>query len=455
MAGVFSSGEFVANPGDIEVRFQLHDAQRVIFNDPHQYKVVAAGRRFGKTFLAAISCIIEGLKDVNDRGIELDASSECLYMAPTFEQAKTIFWPILKQLAAPVTAGTHENTGLLTLVNGVRIRLAGMDNPDRRRGMKLRFAVMDEYADMPAMAWDEIIEPALMDTDGGALFIGTPKGRNHFYEKFLLGQVNHDDVWAAFSFTSRDNTIMPSAARDRMYNDPTKSVAIIKQELEANFISLGGGEFNAKNLRYMTTEPDDGYFVVTVDLAGFSTPDGRGRAKERRDNTAITQIKISRYGWWIKKIDYGRWDVRETALRIMRAAQECHAARIGIEKGALMNAAMPYLEDRMREFPGYFRVIEPLTHGNQRKEERILWSMQGRLDNHRIMVNADSSVSPLQQPMWLQKFIQELSDFPDPHAQDDVIDAVSYADQLGGTIFMDLDKIMTDDWEPLDVIAGY
>lgn len=439
----------------IDLKFKLHDAQRAIFNSSFQYLVVAAGRRFGKTFLAAIMCIVEALKSENARGISLDTSSEVLYMAPTFEQAKTIFWPILKELARPVTASTHENTGLLTLINGVRIRLAGMDNPDRRRGMKLRFAVMDEYADMPAFAWDEIIEPALMDTDGGALFIGTPKGRNHFYDKFLLGKAEHDGVWKSFAYTSRDNTIMPSAARERLYNDPTKSRQIIEQELEANFITLGGGDLKPDNLVYRTVEPDDGRYVVVVDLAGFSTPQGRGKAKERRDNHAIAQVKLTRFGWWIKHIDYGRWDTREVALRILRAAQSCHASQIGIEKGALMNAAMPYIEDRMREFPGYFRVIEPLTHGNQHKEDRILWALQGRLDNGRIMINADPNLSPMQQPLWVQKLIQELGDFPDPNAQDDVIDAVSYADQLGGTVFGTASHWVYDDWEPLDTTAGY
>lgn len=439
----------------IELKFKLHEAQREIFNSRFQYLVVAAGRRFGKTYLAAIMCIVEALRDENARRVALDSSSEVLYMAPTFEQAKTIFWPILKELAAPVTAGTHENTGLLTLVNGVRIRLAGMDNPDRRRGMKLRFAVMDEYADMPAFAWDEIIEPALMDTDGGALFIGTPKGRNHFYDKFLAGTREHGGVWKSFSYTSRDNTIMPSAARDRMYDDPTKSQQIIQQELEANFITLGGGELKPDKLIYRPMEPERGYYVVTVDLAGFAQPQGRGKAKERRDNTAICQVKITPWGWWIKNIDYGRWDVRETAIRILRAAQGCHAAKIGIEKGALLQAVQWQLEDVMRKYPGYFRAIEPLTHGNQRKEDRLLWALQGRLDNSRIIINADSDTPPMQQPKWVQKLIQEMGDFPDPNSQDDVIDALAYTDQMGGTVFMDADDLVVDDWQPLDPVSGY
>ena len=155
MKGTYDSGTF--ETGDITLDFALHAGQQAIYNSEAQYKVVAAGRRFGKTILAAVMCIIEGLKEVNDQGIPLGTDSEVMYMAPTFDQAKGIFWPILKEWARPVTLETHENTGVLTLINGVRIRLKGMDNKERARGFKLRFAVMDEYADMPASAWDEVI----------------------------------------------------------------------------------------------------------------------------------------------------------------------------------------------------------------------------------------------------------------------------------------------------------
>ena len=417
--------------------------------------MVAAGRRFGKTILAAVMCIIEGLKEVNDQGIPLGTDSEVMYMAPTFDQAKGIFWPILKEWARPVTLETHENTGVLTLINGVRIRLKGMDNKERARGFKLRFAVMDEYADMPASAWDEVIEPALMDTDGGALFIGTPKGKNHFYEKFMHGLTGDDPHWESFNFSSRDNPAMPDAARSRMYNDPTKSQAVIEQELEANFISLGGGELKPEELILDLVEPADGYWVVSADLAGFVAVDrGKYKAKKRLDETAIVLAKVCRKGWWIKDIRHGRWNTRETALQLVLAAKEVHATRVGIERGSLMNAVMPYLEDVMRQYGTWFQV-EPTTHGNQHKEERIIWALQGRMEKGRVFVNADPD-KPAERPEWLRRLQEQMGDFPDPLAHDDLLDALAYVDQLGGTVFTtDWGRAEVETWQPTDELSGY
>lgn len=453
--GTFIQSEYITE-GDIDLHFGLHPGQQAIYNSEAQYKVVAAGRRFGKTILAAVMAIVEGLKTVNDQGIELGPDSEVMYMAPTFDQAKGIFWPILKEWARPVTGAIHENTGVLTLVNGVRIRLKGMDNKERARGFKLRFAIMDEYADMPASAWDEVIEPALMDTDGGALFIGTPKGKNHFYEKFMYGLTGDDPHWESFNFSSRDNPAMPSAARDRMYKDPTKSRAIIEQELEASFISLGGGELNPEELVMLPNEPADGYWVVSVDLAGFVQVDrGVYKPKKRLDETAIAVVKVCKRGWWVKEIIHGKWDTRQTALQIVLAAKGVDAVKIGIEKGSLMNAAMPYIEDVMRQYGCWFK-IEPTTHGNRHKEERILWAVQGRLERGRIYVNEDPEKPIIEREDWIVRLMEQMGDFPDPLAHDDLLDALAYVDQLGVTIFNTEYRVSKyDTWQPLDEDAGY
>ena len=94
-------------------------------------------------------CILAGTQDVNERGRRLGTDAEVVYIGTTLEQARRNAWNLFKEFAGPIASKIHENTAVLTLQNGVRIRLLGMDNPDAARGMKLRFAVMDEYADMP------------------------------------------------------------------------------------------------------------------------------------------------------------------------------------------------------------------------------------------------------------------------------------------------------------------
>ncbi len=435
----------------------MHPGQVQIYNSPALYKVCAAGRRFGKTWLAAMLCIIQGLATVNIRGLPLDDSSEVMYMAPTFEQAKGIFWPVLKKLAEPVTLQVHENTGVLTLINGVRIRLKGMDNPDRARGFKLRYAVLDEYADMHAGAWEAIIQPALMDCEGGALFIGTPKGKNHFYKLYVKAEEDKPGVddfldWAAFKFSSIDNPTIPDTSLKRMYENENYSSDLRAQELDADFLAGSDGMLKATWWKYDLKEPSDGYWVVSVDLQGF-TMDRITKKKVRADDTCITIAKICKRGWWIKEQVSGKWDTRQTALEIILAARRCGAARIGIEKGALMYAVMPYLEDVMAQYRQFY-LIEPLSHGNQQKELRVQWAIQGRLEKGRIILNCDPEARAWERPDWVNKLIEQSADFPNPATPDDCPDSLAYIDQLATTIFMDVtDQHIGkgyDEWEPLD-----
>lgn len=146
------------------LHFPLHEAQLEIFNSPARYKVVAAGRRFGKSHLAAVTLILKALEETNHAGYDIH-DKEVYYIAPTFEQAKKIIWPKLKDLAKLVREGgviesTIENTAVMTLVNGRRISIKGADRPDSLRGVGLSYVVLDEYAFMKPDVWSMIIRPA-------------------------------------------------------------------------------------------------------------------------------------------------------------------------------------------------------------------------------------------------------------------------------------------------------
>jgi len=158
-----------------EINIDLHPAQLEIFNSEKRFKVVAAGRRFGKSRLAAWILLIKALQS---------DEKDVFYIGPTFQQAKDIMWLMLKELGEPFIAAAHENTAVLTLTNGRRIYLKGSDRPDTLRGVGLAYVVLDEYASMKPVVWEQIIRPTLADVRGGALFIGTPAGKNHFYDLY-------------------------------------------------------------------------------------------------------------------------------------------------------------------------------------------------------------------------------------------------------------------------------
>lgn len=437
----------------------LHPGQAAIYNSKARFKVVAAGRRFGKSHLGALTLGIEALRTTNERGYVLTPEHGVYYIAPTFDQAKRVMWPKLRGTLGYEASGgliRNENTndGWIELINNRRIYIKGADNPDSLRGIGLSYVVLDEYADMKKNVWQEIIELALTDVEGAALFIGTPKGKNHFYQLFMQALEYVFDpakdaypVYEAFHFKSMDNPFLKERELKRMMEGDDRPLDIVRQEIEASFISGGGAVLKPewfKVIPYSPLSPGSaatGSVYITVDLAGFAKQ--QGNKILRTDESVIIVTYVTEEGWTVLSLQHGHWDPRECALRIVRTAGQYTGARLGIEKGALLNAVGPYLNDYMREF-NRFITPEALTHGNAKKTDRIQWALQGRAERGKIkLVKGD----------WNNYLLEQISDFPDPLAHDDGIDALAYVDQMATTNYTDIADV--PEWEPLDIDAGY
>jgi hypothetical protein len=285
-----------------------------------------------------------------------------------------------------------------------------------------------------------IIRPALTRVEGGALFIGTPDGKNHFYHLWLLAMSGTDPEWAGWHFPSTDNPHLPLAEITAMKSRMT--TARFRQEMEAAFEAGGGRVLDTKNVPTVKSIPGDAPRYIACDLAGFEPTEG-GRKLERLDYHALAVVAVTESGWVIEDIIYGKWDVRETALRIVKAFRDYRPVKIGIEKGMAMNAVMPYLNDEQNRLHTYFNV-EPLTHGNKAKTDRICWALQGRMEKGRLsIVHGD----------WNKLFIEQAEDFPSPLVHDDLLDAVAYIDQIADPFFDGPDVVNT--WTPMDLISGY
>lgn len=425
-----------------DITFNLHPAQLEIFESDVRFKVVAAGRRFGKSYLSAVMLILEGLKEENEHGYDLKGK-DVYYVAPTFQQGKDIMWNLLKELGKDVIKQTYENTGMATLINGRRIHIKGSDRPDTLRGVGLSFVVLDEYASMRPEVWEQILRPTLADVKGDALFIGTPAGKNHFYDLFI--EADNDEEWETFSYLSTDNPFLDSKEIESARS--TMSLQSFKQEFEASFQSFGGNIFLDE---YIKVDPDnaagyDGTWFLSVDLAGFADIAGNLNAKLKRlDQTAISCVKVGTDGWYVDDILTGRWGIRETSLQILRACQKYRPTCVGIEKGALKNAVDPYLQDQMKRLNIFPNIIET-THGSQKKIDRITWALQGRFQNGRIAFNEGS---------YLKPFRDQMIDFPNPMSHDDMLDSLAYIDQIANVNYSIYQEGYDDEWEPLDAIAG-
>lgn len=414
-----------------ELNIDLHPAQLQIFNSTKRFKIVAAGRRFGKSYLSAWILLIKAIQS---------DSKDVFYIAPTFQQAKDIMWAMLKDLGKDLIAQAYENTAVLTLINGRKIYLKGSDRPETLRGVGLAYVVLDEYASMKPQVWEQIIRPTLADVKGGALFIGTPAGKNHFFD--LYKDAFEDDDWDSFQFTSTDNPFLPP--EEIVAASKTMSSMSFRQEFEASFETNSGGIFKEEWFQ-VAEEPKEGHYVIAVDPAGFeSIEKERNLKRSRLDETAIAIVKIDRDKWWVKDILHGRWNVKECAKKILSSAMKVESATVGIETGSLRNAILPYLEDEMRTEGKWVTIIE-LRHGGKKKTERITWALQGRMEHGQISFN--------DQRKW-KTFLGQMNDFPNHLAHDDLLDALAYIDQVSVSDFAHSIEL-ADDWEVLDNVAGY
>jgi len=416
-----------------ELKVELLPWQQEVFDSPVRFKIVAAGRRTGKSRLAAWMLIINALQ--TDKG-------HVFYVAPTQGQARDIMWNTLLDLGGPVVASSHVNNMQIKLINGATISLKGADRPETMRGVSLKFLVLDEYADMKPSVWETVLRPALADQKGEAMFIGTPLGRNHFYELFKYGELSDDPTYQAWHFTSYDNPLLDPEEIDTAKK--SMSSYAFRQEFMASFEALGSEIFKEDWVKFTDEEPEVGDYYIAVDLAGFADVAGKAKGKASKlDNTAIAIVKANTDGWYVADILYGRWDIKKTARKIFEAVCEYQPVAVGIEKGALRNAVLPYLTDLMKSGQRFFRV-EELTHGNKKKTDRIVWALQGRFEHGNIH---------LAEGEWNTEFLDELFQFPNPLVHDDLVDALSYIDQLAKvSYYVDFDE---EEFQFVDPIAGY
>lgn len=415
----------------MELNVKLLNWQQEVFNDPTRFKIIAAGRRCGKSRLAAWTLIIRALQ-----------ADKCtvFYVAPTQGQARDIMWSLLEELAFPVISNKHVNNMEIKLVNGSRICLKGGDRPDTMRGVSLEYLVLDEYADVKKEVWEEILRPALADRKGDAMFIGTPKGRNHFYDLYKYAEFSSDDSYKAWHFTSYDNeTLDPDEI-----NLAKKSMSsyAFRQEFMASFEALGSEIFKEDWLQFANENDSQGDYYIAIDLAGFN--EGGSRKNKRLDNSCIAVVSVNEHGWFVENMIVGRWTLDETARKIFQAVRDYRPVCVGIERGIAKQAVMSPLTDMMKRNNFFFRV-EEMTHGNQKKTDRIVWSLQGRFENGLITIK---------QAEWNSQLIDEISQFPDPLTHDDMIDALAYIDQIAKVAYTGGWEEY-DEYEELDLIAGY
>jgi len=212
------------------IQITLTPPQSRVFTSKSRYVVNVAGRRSGKTHLARTKLFAEASNNRNQR---------CWYVAPTYRMAKQIMWQEMKDLVltSKRNASPPNETDLsIQLINGTTIALRGADNPDSLRGVGIDYLVLDEVQDMSQQTWEAVLSPALADRQGKAMFCGTPKGYNWFYDLWQEGHT--DDEWSCFRSTTLDAGIVPAEEIEKQRR--TMDHRLFRQEFEASFETLAG-----------------------------------------------------------------------------------------------------------------------------------------------------------------------------------------------------------------------
>lgn len=417
-----------------ELNIELLPWQEKVYESNARFKVVAAGRRTGKSRLAAWMLIVNALSEKDGK---------VFYVAPTQGQARDIMWQTLLELGSPVIKSAHINNLQITLVNGAVISLKGADRPETMRGVSLKFLVLDEYADMKPTVFEQILRPALADNKGETLFIGTPMGRNHFYELYKYAELGDDETYEGWHFTSYDNPLLDPEEIE--IAKKSMSTYSFRQEFMASFEAMGSEIFKEEWVKFADEPPAIGEYYIAIDLAGFADVAKATTSKSKKlDQTAISVVKVNEDGWFVEDIVYGRWDIKKTAQKIFNVVAKYEPIAVGIEKGALKNAVLPYLMDLQKSRQKFFR-LEELTHGNKRKIDRVIWGLQGRFEQGVITLGVGD---------WNAEFLDELFQFPNPLVHDDLIDSLAYIDQLA-IVAYSFDFEDDNEFTFIDPIAGY
>lgn len=219
---------------EVGIKFTPREWQQKCMSQQKRFTVLALHRRAGKTTLAVAMLLTAAFRKVGNY----------VYLSPQKNQSKTNMWDIIKQMLGDMlTISVDKDTRLVEIresdlsvrfYNGSRIWLLGAEDPDKVRGAKIQGAIVDEVAQMPREIWSEVLRPALMDTHGWALFIGTPKGINLFSELFERGlSPEYQQEWISQRYTCYQTDALTEAEIDNYRKEVDENT--FQREMMCNF----------------------------------------------------------------------------------------------------------------------------------------------------------------------------------------------------------------------------
>jgi hypothetical protein len=251
-------------------RIEIKKHLKPLFDDKSRHIVIVAHRRFGKTSFALYKTILSALEN---------AKSRYFVILPTYKQAKMVAWGMLLDFTRDlqVVRKANDSELLLEFTNGSKIELKGSDYPDSLRGVGLDGVVLDEYAMQDPSIYSEIIRPALADKAGWSVKISTPKGKNFFYDDWIMSG-------AKYNFKASETGVINQGELDQAKQEMSHDE--YQQEFENEFLYFAGQIYKEFKREIHVIEPREvlGRNLISIDhgqrnptSVGFYTVDYDGK----------------------------------------------------------------------------------------------------------------------------------------------------------------------------------
>ena len=383
---------------------ELHEAQQTVKDDPARWKILCAGRRFGKSRLGVQLCLEQAL----DGG-------RVWWVAPTFAIAR-VGWRDVVAAASefPKEAGVNIKIGDMevTFPSGGSISVKSADNPQRLRGEGLNYLVMDEAAFVREETWTEVLRPTLTENKGEALFISTPIGMDNWFYK-LWEKAEQAEDWDRFQFPTTANPMIDPQEVESAREDLGELV--FAQEYLAEFISEGAQIFKPTWFNYykegVGTVTADGKKYEVKDLVKFATVDLAVYTRESADYTVIGVFghHIEDDKLFLLDMFRDRIEAPDIIPQIKRMVALHNLEWVGIERAGYQLALVQFAR---REG----LVIKELR-ADKDKRSRAL-PLSAKMERGQVYFPTEVD--------WVADVERELLTFP-VGEHDDIVDVLSYA----------------------------
>ena len=448
------------------MKAKLSKWQYQVANDEHRFKVICAGRRSGKSVLARLLLLKWAV----------ETPGVYYLVSPTYKQAKAIHWhEAKKEIPQSWIKATNQTELSFTLKNGSIIELKGAENPDALRGVKLRGLVVDEIASIRnwGWLWGEVLRPTLTDYEAPAIFISTPKGYNHFYDLYQMGQgvpaKGTSGNYKSWRFTSYDNPYIPKNEIDNAKKELTedtfaqeyladfrKFTGLVYKEFEREvhivqpfdipdgFTLYRGVDFGSTNptvCLWIAVDGDDNWFIVDEHYEVGKTIDYHaGIINSKTKGNVVATYGDPSGAQWITEFN-------ERGIYITKADKEAGTnqnswVRFGIEKVA----------EKLKTVPGHVVPGVLLDKGSLK-----MTAPSSSAPSLYITNNCVNTIKEFETYRWKEKVVSQAQDLNEPDvpekSNDHAMDALRYfAVSHKKTQYIDPESLPK--YEPKDKIIG-